>query len=102
MRDRARRRAVGSTFADITYDNNGDLSAAEREACRGWTDEEGYEAPSIRGVRETSYGTVCLIADGGEYRGLVVVDGLEVLIGIDGPEAARLFRELPREPPPWT
>lgn len=100
MSTKDRRRPVGSTHAEPTYDN-GDLSAAERKASLGWAQEKEYETPSIRGVRETAYGMVCLIADGNEYRGLIVVDGLKVVTGINGPEAAFLFRELPKEPPPW-
>lgn len=96
-----RPRTVGSTHDDSTGDS-GDLSAAEREASLGWAHNKGYETPAIRGVRETAYGTVCLIADGGEDRGLVVVDGLTVVTGINGPEAALLYRELPQAPPPWT
>lgn len=100
MSTRTRHRTVGSTHAEPTHDRE-DLSAAEREASLAWAHTVEYEAPSIRGVRETAYGTLCLIADAGQCRGLVVVDGLDILTGIEGPEAALLFRELPKGPPPW-
>lgn len=94
-----RPRTIGSTHDDSTADT-GDLSSAEREALLGWAHKKGYEVPSIRGVREAAYGTVCLIADqGGQSEGLVVVDGLHVVIGMEGPEAPVLFRELPKDPP---
>ncbi len=65
-----------------------------------WAREQGYTRPSVQDFRKEPFGTICLMADGDICQGLVIIEGLDVVIGVDDSTAAILFLEV-TGPPPW-
>lgn len=99
MRNRDRRRTNESRHAGPSHDGRA-LASYKRAVSMKWAHAHGYTRPSIREFREEPFGTICLVADGDECQGLVVIQGLDVVIGVDGPTAAILYQEV-TGPPPW-